>query len=512
MTLRHLVLILGDQLDARSAAFDGFDEKQDAVAMMELWQEATYVPQHKRRLAYFFAAMRHFAEAQRAKGRHVVYSDLDDPENRGDFVQELQRRVAALKPERIILVEPGDWRVKRNLLAAGLPIDMRADRHFLCSREDFAAFAQEHPAMVLETFYRGMRRRLDVLMDADGEPAGGAWNFDTKNREAFGKRGRPLVPAPPRFAPDAITRRALQLVEWHFPGHPGRLDDFALPVTRRQALASLRDFVTQRLPDFGRYQDAMQGGEPLLFHSGLSGPLNLHLLSPRETVDAALASTAPLNAVEGFVRQVIGWREFVHGLYWHAMPAYAQLNALEADLPMPRFYWTGETSMRCLAEAIGHTIDHAYAHHIERLMVLGLFAMLLGVNPYEVHRWHMSMFWDSIDWVSLPNTLGMSQYGDGGVIGTKPYAASGRYIDRMSDHCRHCRYRPDQALGEEACPFTTLYWDFLARHRPRLAANQRMRHQYANLARKPAAELSRIRRQADRLKAEMTADTFLPPA
>jgi deoxyribodipyrimidine photolyase-related protein len=241
----------------------------------------------------------------------------------------------------------------------------------------------------------------------------------------------------------------------------------------------------------------MRSGQPFLYHAVLSGPLNLHQLRPLEVVQSALQNTtAPLNALEGFTRQIIGWREFVRGIYWQRMPHYAEANALDAELPMPKFYWTGETDMRCLAEAIGHTIDHAYAHHIERLMVLGLFAMLLGVRPYDVHRWHMSMFWDAVDWVSLPNTLGMSQHGDGGIVGTKPYAASGNYIHRMSDHCRQCRFDPKKSIGEDACPFTTLYWNFLDKHRHRFAANGRMKNQYANLARKDAGELRTIRRQA----------------
>jgi deoxyribodipyrimidine photolyase-related protein len=510
VTLRHLVLVLGDQLDADSAAFDGFDRKQDAVAMMEVREEATYVPQHKRRIAFFFAAMRHFRDALAADGRRVHYSAIDDPENRGSFAAELGRRAAALKPERIILIEPGDWRVREALTATGLPIEIRDDRHFLCPREEFEAFAADHPRMVMENFYRSMRMRLGLLLQPDGKPVGGAWNFDAENRGAFGAKGAPLIPRPPQFPPDRVTQQVLDVVARDFADSPGKLEDFALPVTRDHALASLEDFVAHRLGEFGRYQDAMQGGEPLLYHSGLSGLINLHILNPREVVDAAIgAEDVPLNAREGFVRQVIGWREFIRGTYWRAMPDYAGLNALGAELPMPRFYWTGETDMRCMADAIGHTIDHAYAHHIERLMVLGLFAMLLGVRPYDVHRWHISMFWDSIDWVSLPNTLGMSQHGDGGQVGTKPYAASGRYIQRMSDHCRHCRYRPGEALGEDACPFTTLYWDFLARHRPSFGKNHRMRHQYANLARKPNAELGRIRAQADRLKAQLTAKTFL---
>lgn len=511
--VRNLILVLGDQLDPASAAFDDADPARDAVLQMEVREEASFVPQHKRRLAYFFSAMRHFRDECQAKGWTVHYSALDDPQNRGSFTGEITRRAHELRPERIIVAAPGDWRVQQTLRALPLAIEIRRDRHFMCSRTQFAEFDTQHPNAILETFYRLMRRRHGILIDGDGQPAGGAWNFDHDNRKSFPRSGPPPIPRTPHFAPDGVTREVIAMVEREFPDAPGRLDGFDLPVTRTQALESLDDFVARRLPDFGRWQDAMHSGEPFLFHSALSGPINLHLLDPREVVAAAVkafdANQAPLAAVEGFVRQVIGWREFVHGIYWRHMPGYADRNLLDADLPMPRFFWTGETDMRCLREAIGHTIDHAYAHHIERLMVLGLFALLLGVRPYDVHRWHMSMFWDAIDWVSLPNTLGMSQHADGGVMGTKPYVASGAYINRMSDHCRHCRYDPARATGEQACPFTTLYWDFLARHETRFRPNARMKYQYANLARKEKAEVAAIRSQADRLKATLTAATFL---
>lgn len=507
--LRNLVLVLGDQLDGASAAFDGFDPGLDAVLQIEAREEAIYVPQHKIRLAMFFSAMRHFREEQREQGRTTHYIRLDDPESTGTLAGELERWHGKLQPQRIIVVTPGDWRVLDKLRTLRLPVEVRPDRHFLCSHDEFAMLADKHPHMVLETFYRHMRVKMGILMEADDSPQGGAWNYDKDNRKPFPRHGGPAIPPTTSFEPDAITREVMRLVEREFPAAPGRLGRFDLPVTRHQALAALAEFTAHRLPVFGPYQDAMLGGEAFLFHSVLSAPLNLHLLNPREVVDAALAAGAPLASLEGFVRQVIGWRELVHGLYWQLMPGYAERNALKAELPMPRFYWTGETDMRCLAEAIAHTIDHAYAHHIERLMVLGLFALLLGVRPYDVHRWHLSMFRDAIDWVSLPNTLGMSQHADGGVIGTKPYVAAGNYINRMSDHCRHCRYDPAKALGEDACPFTTLYYDFLVRHRDRFAANARMRPQYLNLGRKSEAELQAIRRRADALKAQMTAETFL---
>lgn len=503
--MRNLILVLGDQLDGASSAFDGFDQALDAILMMEVREEATYIAQHKKRLVMFFSAMRHFRDAQRGLGRTVHYVVLDDSENTGSFASEIRRFHELLQPERIVVMEPGDWRVREMLASLGRGIEIRPDLSFLCSRREFSEFAGEHPNAILETFYRFMRKRLGILMDANGGPSGGRWNYDDENRAAFPRKGPPPIPAPKTFEPDAITREVIELVAREIPEAPGRLDRFDLAVTREQALIELESFVVHRLPLFGRYQDAMHGGEPFLFHSLLSAPLNLHLITPREVVDAVLAnpSRAPLAAVEGCVRQVIGWREMVRGIYWRHMPSYAAMNALDADLPVPRFYWTGKTDMRCLAEAIGHTVDHAYAHHIERLMVLGLFCLLLGVNPYEVHRWHMSMFRDAIDWVSLPNTLGMSQHGDGGIVGTKPYVASGAYINRMSDHCRNCRYDPAKGLGDDACPFTTLYWDFLARHRDRFERNARMKPQYLNLARKEAGEMKAIRARADALKAKL---------
>jgi len=500
--IRNLVLVLGDQLDGSSAAFDGFDPQADAILQIEADEEASYIAQHKKRLVFFFSAMRHFCAEQRAAGRKVFYSTLDDPDNRGTLADEAERRFTELKAQRVIVLEPGDWRVKQSL--GKLPcVSFREDRHFLSSHDDHAAFASEHKSFVMETFYRSMRRKHAILLDAHGEPRGGRWNFDKDNRARLQPNTLSLFSRVPAFEADEITRSVIACVEQHFPKAPGRTKDFDMPVSRRDALTALDDFVTYRLPDFGRYQDAMLGGEPFLFHSMLSGPLNLHLLSPRDVLDAVLAreKDVPLNSLEGFVRQILGWREYVRMIYWRNMPHYAEENALRATLPVPQFYWTGETDMRCLSEAIRHTLDYAYAHHIERLMVLGLYCLLLGVHPYEVHRWHMALFWDAIDWVSLPNTLGMSQYGDGGKMATKPYVASGQYINRMSDHCRSCRYQPSAATGETACPVTTLYWDFLARHQRRFEANPRMKYAYANLRRKDAGELRAIRHQAEKLKA-----------
>lgn len=496
--VRTLILVLGDQLNDRLAPFNAFDASADAIVQMEVKEEASYIPQHKRRIAYFFAAMRHFRDEQRIKGRNVHYSQITDPENRHSFESELTRQIDRLRPQRVVVTEPGDWRVKQTLSKLG--VEILPDASFLCSSSDFEAFLDKHQRPILETFYRHMRRQTGYLMDRKGDPVGRQWNFDQDNRAPY--RNGPPIPRRRSFTPDDVTRSAIADVEKVFSTSPGSLANFDLPVTRSQSFRDLKDFVGERLPSFGKYQDAMVGGEYLLFHSHLSAALNLHMVFPAEVLAAALDNSVDvaLNSLEGFVRQILGWREFVRGIYWSRMPAYADENALDADLPMPQFYWTGATDMRCLSEAISHTIHYAYAHHIERLMVLGLYALLLGVRPYDVHRWHMSMFLDAIDWVSLPNTLGMSQHGDGGIIGTKPYVASGNYINRMSDHCKQCRYDPTKSVGDDACPFTTLYWDFLARHQKRFADNPRMKPQYRNLDRKTPNELRAIRHRADNLK------------
>lgn len=506
MSLRNLVVVLGDQLDPDAAVFDDFDRQQDAVLMMEVAEEATYIPQHRIRLTLFFSAMRHFRDALRTNGMTVHYCGLEDTDNRGSFAKELERRVQKLQPERLKLTKPGDHRVEQGLVESahslGRRLDILPDRHF-SSPEAFDSFAEGRKALRLETFYRHMRREHDVLM-SDGKPEGGQWNFDKDNRETFGKGGLPRIPRPRAFPPDAITQEVMGMVARRFPDSPGTLNAFDYPVTREDARLALDDFIEHRLGAFGRYQDAMASGEPYLYHSRLSCVLNLHLLNPRDAISAALeayrAGDAPLNAVEGFVRQVLGWREFVRGIYWREMPDYAELNELEADLEMPAFMWTGETKMACVHDAVQQLHDHGYAHHIQRLMVLGLFALLLGVRPYAVHRWHMSMYADAVDWVSLPNVVGMSQYGDGGIVGSKPYAASGNYIDRMSDYCAGCRYDPRKASGDDACPFTTLYWDFLSRNRKRLKGLRHMGYQLANLDRKEPIERKAILERAEALK------------
>lgn len=518
-SVRRLVLVLGDQLDVDGAALEDLDRRRDLVLLCEAEEEATYIPQHRQRLVLFFSAMRHFRASLKRRRHRVRYLELDDPENNGSFASVVSAEVRRWAPERVVVTQPGDHRVQQTLRSAvgSVPLEIRPDRHFFSSPEDFAEFAEGRRELRLEDYYRRLRRRHEILVEAN-RPVGGRWNFDTENRKSFGRKGPGLLPRPQRFAPDRITRDVMALVRRRFPDAPGDLDGFDHPVTAADAASVLDDFIANRLPHFGSFQDAMARGQPYVYHSLLSAPMNLHLLDPRTAVAAAVEAwedgRAPLNAVEGFVRQVLGWREYVRGIYWTHMPGFVSLNELGADLPMPDFFWTGETEMRCVSESVGQLVRHAYAHHIQRLMVLGQLALLLGVEPYQVHAWHLSMYIDAVDWVSAPNVIGMSQYGDGGIVGSKPYCASGAYVDRMSDYCRDCRFNPKQAVGEEACPMTTLYWDFLARHRKRFAKNRRMAFQVRNVDRKSAADVRAIARQADALRAQMTtrARRFEAPA
>jgi deoxyribodipyrimidine photolyase-related protein len=392
--------------------------------------------------------------------------------------------------------------------SAGLELELAPDDHFFITPREFEARTSGRKELRLEYFYRWMRRRTGILMNGDA-PAGGRWNFDAENRSSFGATGPGWLPSPAAFPPDAVTRDVMDLVERELPGNPGRLDTFDWPVTRTEALAALDDFVANRLPLFGRWQDAMWRGEPWLYHSRIAAALNLKMLNPREVCDAAERAwregRAPLDAVEGFIRQILGWREYVRGIYWREMPSYAGRNALDAAHSLPSFFWTGETDLACLRETIGQTLALGYAHHIQRLMVTGLFALLWGVRPREVHEWYLSMYVDAVEWVELPNTLGMSQYADGGLLASKPYVATGKYVARMSNYCAGCRYQPDRAHGDDACPYTTLYWDFLARHRGRFVRHPRLALQVRNLDRLSEGERAAIAARATELRRTLDA-------
>jgi deoxyribodipyrimidine photolyase-related protein len=480
---RRLIPLLGDQLSRSLSSLRGADKARDILLMCEVWEEATYVRHHKKKIAFIFAAMRHFAEELRAEGWQVDYRTLKETGAAGGLTSEVARAALRYKPDRIVVTMPGEWRLLEAMRGwpdrLGLPVEILADDRFLCSREEFAAWVKGRKQLRMEYFYREMRRKTGLLMDGE-EPAAGRWNFDHDNRKA----AKPdlLMPRPLHFEPDATTRGVLRLVGGRFGDHFGDLEPFWFGVTRAQAEQALTHFVDNTLLRFGDYQDAMLEGEAFLYHSVLSIYLNVGLLNPLDVcrrVEAAWrAGRVPLNAAEGYIRQIIGWREYVRGIYWLKMPGYVAQDFFGHTRPVPKFYWTAETDMACLRAAIGQTKREAYAHHIQRLMVTGNFALLAGVSPQALHGWYLLVYADAYEWVELPNTLGMSQFADGGLLASKPYVASGAYINRMSNHCKGCRYDVAKPHGNGACPFNALYWHFLARHRDKLAGNPRMAQMY----------------------------------
>ena len=508
-----LAVVFGDQLDAGAPLLDGLDRKSDVVLLAEVRGESTDPPSHRQRTILFLSAMRHFARDLRRRGFEVRYVEIDDPDNSQTLRGEIERAIAELRPERLLCTEPGDWRVRRAFedaaATSGVAAEVLPDAHFLTSTAEFAGWVEGRRRIRMEDFYRWQRRRLGILVDDDVQPEGGRWNFDADNRKPFGRKG-PEVRTRSTFSPDALTRKVIETVRRELPDLPGRDEEFGWPVTRKQARAALDEFIEHHLGDFGPYQDAMWIGEPLLNHSLLSASLNLKLLDPRECVEAAVAAgregRAPLQSVEGFVRQIIGWREFVRGIYFAEGPEYRTRNSLGADRPLPEAYWTGETDMKCISESVGEVLDRGYGHHIQRLMVTGNFALLAGIEPADVADWFLGMFVDGVDWVTVPNVVGMALHADArpgtseGVVGSKPYASTGRYIERMSNYCASCRFDPKKRTGEDACPFSVLYWDFLLRHRKRFSANQRMALVMKNLDRLDDAERKAIGRDARKLR------------
>jgi deoxyribodipyrimidine photolyase-related protein len=471
---RSLILILGDQLSPSMSSLKQGDKAGDVVLMAEVMAEASYVPHHKKKIAFVFSAMRHFAQELRSAGWKVDYVKLDDPANTGSLTGEVARAKQRHSLDHVVATEPGEWRLLEAM--RGWPnITLRDDDRFLADRERFTEWAEGRTMLRMEHFYRLMRRKTGLLMDGN-EPAGGTWNLDAENRA----KASPdlLMPAPLRFAPDAITREVLDLVAVRFPDHFGDLEPFWFATTRAEAEAAFAHFLRHALPQFGTYQDAMLTSEKFLYHAVVSPYLNVGLLDPLDMCRAVeaewQAGRVPLNSAEGFIRQIIGWREYVRAIYWWKMPDYAQSNALEAHRPLPSFYWSANTDMACVRACVTQTREEAYAHHIQRLMVTGNFALLAGVDPHALHEWYLAVYADAYEWVELPNTIGMSQFADGGLLASKPYVASGAYIDRMSDYCGSCRYSVKAKEGPDACPFNLLFWDFVARHKDRLARNPRM--------------------------------------
>ncbi len=497
-----LRLILGDQLTTDLPALADIDAGRDTVLMIEAAEEFTCVPYHKQKIVLVLSAMRYFADELRQRGIMVDYVRLDARGNSGSLTSEVVRAITQHRPDRLVVTEPSEWRVLQVVESwagtTSVPVEVRPDDRFFASRARFTEWTRGRRVWRMEHFYREMRREHAILMDGE-QPAGGEWNYDSENRKRLPAQTHP--PERRRFAPDTTTREVIALVERRFSDHFGMTQEFGWPVTRAEALLALDDFIVHVLPSFGDYQDAMKAGSPFLFHSLIAPALNLGLLCAREVCHAAEAAwragAAPLNAVEGFVRQILGWREYVRGVYWALMPGYADENALGATRPLPAFYWTGETDMRCLREAIGSTARHAYSHHIQRLMITGNFALLAGIAPREIERWYLAVYADAHEWVEMPNTLGMAVFADGGRMASKPYAASGAYIDRMSDFCPDCAFDVKQKTGPRACPFNYLYWAFLIRQHGRLAANPRLAMPYRTLAGWSAERKTAVTVEAD---------------
>ena len=499
--MKTLIPVLGDQLSHQISSLSGQDKSQAILLMVEVADETAYVPHHKAKLAYILSAMRHHARDLQGQGWDMDYVRLTDPMNCGNFTGEIVRAMERHCPQRIRVTEAGEWRVKAMLDNWGdrfeIPVEIVPDTRFIATHAEFENWAANRKQLRMEFFYRDMRRKTGLLMDGK-TPEGGQWNYDSENRKPA--KGERHIPKPLAFQVDAITQDVIDMVKVRFADHVGHIDNFGFAVTRADALEQQAHFLDHALPHFGDYQDAMLTGEPFMWHSILSPYINSGLLDPLElcrNVEARYRQgLVPLNAAEGFIRQVIGWREYVRGIYWLAGPGYVDRNALCATRPLPDFYWTGKTDMHCMAQAIGQTLEHAYAHHIQRLMITGNFALLAGIDPAQVHHWYLSVYADAYEWVELPNTLGMSQFADGGMLASKPYASSGAYINRMSDYCRSCRYDVKQRTGPDACPFNALYWDFIARNAALLRGNPRMAMPYKNWDRMSDADQCALRNDA----------------
>ncbi|MBG1232781.1 cryptochrome/photolyase family protein [Aestuariivirga litoralis] len=479
-----ILLITGDQLSLNLSALRAVEPAHTHILLAEVVPEATTAKHHKKKIVLVFSAMRHFAEELRRAGWNVDYVTLDDPENSQSLSGEVKRAMTRHQADTAVMTAPNDYRLRGELAF----VEQLEDNRFFSSEAEFRSFAETHKNLRMEFFYRALRQKTGLLME-NGQPVGGRWNYDTENRKPA-KSAASFVP-PPRFEPNVITREVIDLVKARFDDHYGLLEPFWFGVTRSDTQAAFESFLKNALPHFGVTQDAMLENEYFLNHSMISLYLNLGLLDARMICKAAeaayLSGDAPLESVEGFIRQILGWREYVRGVYWMKMPDYLSSNFLKADVPIPDFYWSGDTDLNCVSQALRQTHDEAYAHHIQRLMITGNFALLAGINPFQVHEWYHAVYADAFEWVEAPNTIGMALHADGGLMGSKPYAASANYINKMSNYCKACRYDPKQRLGPEACPFNAMYWNFIGKHQDVFSHNLRM-GQIVNAYRKFSAD------------------------
>jgi deoxyribodipyrimidine photolyase-related protein len=501
-----LCLILGDQLNKNISSLKEFDKNDDLILMCEVNQETQYVKHHKKKIAFIFSAMRHFAQDLIADGFNVSYIKLNDKKNTGSLEREIERAIKKHNPDKVAITEPSEYRVLNNIKSTSfdVPVEILDDDRFLCTHKQFSTWADGRKQLRMEYFYREMRKQYNILMDTD-KPVGGKWNYDSENRKP--PKQALKIPQTYQSQPDKITQEVIALVDKNFQDHFGDLYPFHFAVTREQALEALDQFIKERLINFGDYQDIMIEGQAWIYHSHLSFYINCGLLLPLECVKAAEQAyrnnKAPLNAVEGFIRQIIGWREYVRGIYWLKMPAYESENFLNAKRKLPALYWGKDTHMNCLKQCVSETKENAYAHHIQRLMVLGNFALLAGIEPDEVNEWYMIVYADAYQWVELPNVTGMILFADGGLLGSKPYAASGAYINKMSDYCKNCHYKVSKKNGEDACPFNYLYWDFLMRNQDKLKDNHRLAMIYKTLNKMSDEKIQAIKEDSHRFFASL---------
>lgn len=507
----ELRLILGDQLNA---AHSWFKEKSSNVTYViaELHQEANYTTHHIQKISAFFAAMQAFARALEEAGHRVIYLTLDDTQNYTDLPALISSLITEHGIKTFSYQLPDEYRLREQLAdyCKQLTIDSKAydTEHFYLSDNQLASYFKPGKKHRLEHFYRKMRAEFNVLMDDDG-PLTGQWNFDSQNRNKLKASDLAEIPEPLVFANDVSD--ILKRIERHGIKTIGKAEKQLLwPVNRSQANALLAFFCKDLLPKFGQFQDAMTGkliefGEDKgwsLYHSRLSFAINAKMISPQSVVNAAIDAfhhngNIDIAQVEGFVRQILGWREFVRGIYWANMPHYATLNALDASLPLPEWFWTGNTKMRCLSHAVTQSLDFAYAHHIQRLMVTGNFCLIAGINPDHVDNWYLGIYIDAIEWVEMPNTRGMSQFADGGIVGSKAYAASGNYIKKMSDYCGDCHYKVTNTVGSDACPLNALYWHFMDKHKESFTNNPRTKMVLSNWLKKPESDRKDVLTHAD---------------
>jgi deoxyribodipyrimidine photolyase-related protein len=481
-------LILWDQLSSDISCLRDVDKKHDVILFCEVREECVYVKHHKKKLVFLLSAMRHFAAELTQQGYHVYYVKLDDKDNTQSLADEIRRLSKKLCATKILLTLPGEYRIYSAFIELQknfeIDVSILEDDRFLASRDEFQHWARDKKLLRMELFYREMRKKYHILMD-NNVPEGGKWNYDVENRHF--PKAKIKIPPPYQQVVDEITQDVIHLVEKYFADHFGEITPFHYAVTRKKALQALKSFICDRLPHFGDYQDVMMEDQPWLFHSHISFYINAGLLTPIECIKAAEAAyyrgTVTLPASEGFIRQILGWREFMRGIYWLKMPSYKASNFLKANRHLPNFYWTGDTEMNCIKQCVSDTKANAYAHHIQRLMVLGNFALLAGIHPDDVNEWYLIVYADAHEWVELPNVTGMILFADGGYLASKPYAASGAYINKMSNYCKNCVYQVKLKNGPKACPFNYLYWNFLLQHRNLLKTNKRLSMVYSILAR-----------------------------